>query len=382
MTKHWRLCAIAILWLVIGCGASPWQFHPRAAGLPGPSAISLQAGRAAFFGDGDYFELVDGGAVRAIRGSRREFMNESHVAGLGNCWRHKIAVYDRGADVACAHPRPGDTALVELYRSDDKGRRFRKEPQQLRVRSLSSNADDGFNFWPGWYEERVPALPVSPPDDSDRSFELVMAAGADGALIVSGACESLSCRWPRVLYRQASGELADATLPPLLDGLAGLVFSRDGRRAYALGVTPSQDRYLVLVSDDRGRTFRARYNRPLEPGKGLKVLWAAVGHDEQVAFTIAYGSEPRILLLSEDGASLSVVKPPHPTVWIAAAGQRAVAVLPGLRQAWEMLNGRDWQPLEIPSGICPVESQCPEALACFDWGCVISSRLTRFGWGH
>lgn len=349
----------------------------------GPDAAAITDGRAAII-DGRYVEI----SPLPKRASRWELVSgpfagrleQRELADLDGCRAVRMAGFGRTIYVACA--RSGAAAQVQnlvLWRSDDSGKHFKREPYVAK----------------------------------GRLDDLGLAAGQGGALLVTGVCAPQAdhgCSPGGVYYRREVAkkkqkgkliELAPAATPALKDSALALVFSVDGRIAYAVGRRTKNGSLAVFTSHDGGRTFDAheidqlppeyasddysdeRYGYYYQRNAGaLHVVSAEPAEDGALALVLNRYTTTTLVVTDEEGRAVSIAHAPDNSRALAAAGTRALAVSPRSNQAWESLDGgASWEPIgRLPVDACGTAEDCAVPMACSVGGCIIGSELSRIGW--
>jgi hypothetical protein len=351
----------------------------------GPDAAALAEGRAVL-GAASYLELrlVDEQARRyALLSGRFGAPLESRpLPAVDGCRSVRLAAFERHAYIACFRSGPALSQAVEFYASDDGGRVFaRAEPTAYA-----------------------------------KLADFRMAAGAEGALLVTGVCppsaESPGCAPSGILTRRrvppgrpkaaprAGGkslprqakptsrafEFAMSAAPSLVDTALDLAFDVHGRIAFAIGRSSKGANTALFVSSDQGRTFEvseladsAAENREEEASAGL-LTPAADGTMSLVLEERRGGAS--LLVLDAQGHVVRVSSAPERAL-IGAAGLSALAVGLESSTVWESLDGgASWEPAgKLPIGMCPGDANCDVPVRCAISGCVIADELSRVGWG-
>lgn len=350
----------------LAADAAPASLSLGAEPLLGPSADALAEGRA-FISDGAYYEVQTGLTTQVIRGRLDEPLGVATPSELTGCTHAKAAGFERWVYVACTKHTTSSTRQYELYRSEDGGVAFEREPYVFRA-------------------------------DPER---LKLAVGADGELLLSGACPpgalTPSCH-TRGVQRRATltvdaGTELGLELAPIgtIEGDAlALSFASDGRRAYVVAQRPKSDDLFVFVSEggvsEGGASFRARPITMLERIPGPRpntVEGFGAARDGHLSLVLGHPSGSQALvLLDAEGRTLMVNGPPVSSAAMGAYGTRAVAI--AQEEAWESLDGgADWQPIgKLPASICKLgRRRCLGNVVCHEGGCTLSSSLSRIGWG-
>jgi hypothetical protein len=357
---------------------------PNARSPLGPDAGAIAEGRAVL-GSESYLELrlVDEQARRhqLLRGRLGAPLEARALAEVDGCRSVRLAAFDRFAYVACFRSGPASSQPFELYASEDGAGSFaRAEP--------SGYAKVG---------------------------DFRMAAGADGALLVTGVCppsaESPGCAPAGILARRripaASAKAAPKTTetpppapkprsrtyefavsaaPSLVDNALDLSFDIRGRNAFALGTSSKSAGLALFVSNDRGRSFEvseladsAGEGSGAETGAGL-LTPAADGTMSLVLGLRRAGTA--LIVLDAQGQVVRASSPPERAL-VGAAGLSAIAVGVESSSVWESLDGgASWkQAGKLPVALCPGDADCDVPVRCAVSGCVIADELSRVGWG-
>jgi hypothetical protein len=373
----------------------------------GPDAAALVERRAVIAGR-SYLEVlrnVKEAGWDLLRGPVDGRLERMPIELSRACTAVRMAAFERWVWIACLRGGDGVTSPVELYRSADGGRTFTVEPYDLEA-SLGS---------------------------------LVLAAGDEGRLLVSGICPihtaKRGCRPTGVHYRRPakedaskeaardakkdadrgardeerraarreakpaaerdgpSFEMAPAAVPSLKGSADAIAFSADGRIAYAAGRRSKDGSYALFVSRDGGRGFEAQQiDAPAEPEPAPEAYWRrpaldttrveAIGaaEDGLVALMLRRSAGVMLVVTDEEGRTVAMSEPPQPGAALGAAGARAIAVGTD-RDVWESLDGgSSWEPVgRLPAPACD-GTGCAPAVACHVGGCVVGSVLSRIGW--
>ena len=233
----------------------------------GPDAAALAEGRAAL-GAESYLELrlVDEQARHyALLSGRLGAPLESRpLPAVNGCRSVRLAAFERHAYVACFRSGPALSQPIELYASEDGGRNFsRTEPTAYA-----------------------------------KVGDFRMAAGAAGALLVTGVCppsaESPGCAPSGILTRRrvppgrqkaaprptskaplreakASArtfELAMSAAPSLVDTALDLAFDVHGRIAFAIGSAQAANTALFVSAT---QAERSGVRLPIPPAKATSL---------------------------------------------------------------------------------------------------------------
>jgi hypothetical protein len=338
-------------------------YEPSLARPPalGPSARALARGRA-FVSGGQYFELLLAVKAESLSGPLLADLERRPAPAFSACNDARVAGFERWVYVACTRERSGSAREFEFFRSEDGGLRFEREPYRAR-----------------------------------GDPELVrLAVGRAGVLLVSGFCAPsegvAGCR-PQGIARRGEREadagaaltLTPVAAPALEEHARGLVFSSDGRVAYAVGARTKSDALFSFVSSDLARGFVARPLVSLDGSewRGPSEVVELVASDEgqlSVVLSQASGAE-RLLVLDSGARTLSLNAPPVEAAVLGAYGNKALAVSP--EGVWESLNGgAEWESLgRLPRSVCAAASgRCSISVHCEAEGCVLGESLSRVGW--
>jgi hypothetical protein len=332
--------------------------------VQGPSARAVAQGRA-FDSGGRYVELLLGAKAEMIAGAWRGDLERRPAPLFNACADARVAGFEDFVYVACTRERSGPARQLEFFRSGDGGVTFEREPYAAR---------------------------------GDPEL-LRLAVGRDGVLLASGLCaptESVAGCRPRGIFRRETSEgdagggpvLTEMAAPALEEHARGLVFSSDGRVAYAVGTRTKSDALFAFISTDLARGFSARpVSTPDEAdARGpTEVLSLTASNEGQLSLVLAQSSGAQRLVVLDAGArTLSINPPPVDAAVIGAYGNRAIAVSPD--NVWESLNGgAEWDDLgRLPRSICAANSgRCSIRVHCEAAGCTLGDSLSRVGWrGH
>ncbi len=347
----------------------------RTLGAPiplGPSADALEQGRAVLVRDA-WIELrptPSPFAWELVTGPFGGHLSAKPALAFAGCSDVRIAGWEETLYVACARMREANiTQPLEFRRSVDGGKTWTTEPYFVE----------------------------------GQTEALRMAVGPHDELIVAGVCSTettgAGCRPMGIQFRRAvhtdAGAATVALVPAAAQDLAGtadaLVFSLDGRTAYAFGTSSKSDVYTVLVSHDGGASFDGR-DVPALPAAGSEELRgnapdpvesAATAEDGTTAFVLDSRGRRSWLVVDDDGRVVSLSRPPVDAARIGAAGGHALAIDPTSEEAWESLDaGASWSPLgKLPIDPCPEAGGCVAPPQCVWRGCVIGDAASRLGWG-
>lgn len=370
-------------------GVDPTSGQDLTANAPprGPDATALADGRAIVLG-ARYLEV----AAPPGRPSDYELwqgpfdgkLEASPLPMLKGCRAARITGFDRYLELACLRgSSEAGSVPISLFRSEDSGGHFEAEP----FASFGTHA--GFRF----------------------------ALGASGILIASGLCGSPSagCATGGVFVRREATddlprsnprrkaeashprskfELFAAATPTLAESALGLVFSLNGRLAYAVGRRSKTGALAVFVSRDGGNNFEAhdldlvradsededQYWEHSQSSARVDSLAAA--EDGSLAVVLSDRRGRSLIVTDEQGHLLSGSKAPDERAVVAAVGMRAFALSPQTRKTWESLDGGvTWQSLSrFPVAPCTPDGDCDLKLQCAAAGCVIGNEVSRIGW--
>lgn len=357
----------------------------------GPDAAAINNGRAAVI-DGRYVELAGIPKKQTrweiVSGPFAGRLEERELPALDGCHDVRLAGHGRYLYVACARASGAgqDAQSIEILRSEDAGQHFKREPYAPKA----------------------------------RLSDLALAVGAGGAVTFTGVCPPQAadrgCSPGGVYYRRATRpkpakgkskavkatiELAPSATPSLNGSALALVFSVDGRIAYAVGHRTKDGSLAVFTSHDGGRTFDAheidqlppeysaddysneRYGYPYQRNYGaLAVTSAAPAEDGTLALVLTRYSNTTLVVTDDEGRAISIAHAPDNSRLVAAAGTRAIAISPRSDDAWESLDGgASWDPIgRLPVDVCKRNEQCAVDMSCWVGGCVIGGELSRIGW--
>jgi hypothetical protein len=349
----------------------------------GPDAGAIAGGRAVLGAD-RYLELslVDEQARRyeLVSGRLGTQLEARPFSALDGCRSVRLAAFAGYAYVACFRSGPAVSQPFELYASENGGGSF------ARVE----------------------------PTGYAKVADFRMAAGAGGALLVTGVCppsaESPGCAPAGILTRRRipaapqaapsssagtppprkassrSYEFAVSAAPSLVDSALDLAFDISGRTAFALGTSSKSSGFALFVSADQGRSFEVRELAD-SSGEG-----SSADSDAGLLTPAADGTMSLVLGLRRAGPSLIVLdaqghvvrsaSPPERAL-VGAAGLSAIAVGVESSSVWESLDGgASWkQAGKLPAALCPGDADCDVPVRCAASGCVIADELSRVGWG-
>jgi len=327
----------------------------------GPSARAIARGHA-FVSAGRYFELALGAKTETLSGPLLGELERRTAPVLSACNDAHVAGFERWVYVACTRERNGSARQFEFFRSDDTGVSFEREPYAAR-------------------------------GDPDL---VRLAVGQGGALLATGVCSPgetvAGCR-PRGIVRRQEQDgdagvavaLAPVVAPALEEHARALVFSSDGRVAYAVGSRTKGDSLFAFVATDLARGFVARPLATLDGSEWrgpTEVLDMSASNEGQLSLVLAQASgAQRVVVLDAGARTLSSNAPPVDAAVVGAYGNRALAVSP--ESVWESLNGgAEWENLgRLPRSICAVAAgRCALSVHCEADGCVLGDSLTRIGW--
>lgn len=329
--------------------------------MAGPNARAIASGRA-FLSDGDYFEVELGVRAETLAGKLGGALVRRRTPQLSPCVEVAVAGFRSWVYVACTRERSGTARALEFFRSSDGGVSFEREPYTAR----------------------------------GNPEVLRLAAGADGALLVTGVCPAqehlAGCHARGIQQRseRAGDAGVDAGLEPvaapaLEDNALALAFAADGRAAYAVGQRTKSDALFIFASPELSQGFAAREISRLDVAassaqRQVKSLSAA--RDGQLSLVITQSSgADQLVILDASGRTSSVNGPPIELASLGAYGAWALAV--GPEQVWESLDGgARWEPIgRLPRSLCPpARSRCSPPIFCQYEGCALGDALTRRGW--
>lgn len=327
----------------------------------GPSARALASGRA-FVTEGRYFEVELGLRAEVLSGDFAGPLERRPLSALSACQELRVAGFGTWVYAACTRERAGPTRSFEFFRSEDGGTSFVREPYTAR----------------------------------GSAEQVRLAAGADGALIVTGLClphESLAGCRPRGIQERRSGagdagtrmELRAVPTPALEEHAQALAFSADGHTAYAVGQRTKGDDLYIFVARDLETGFDAKPLPALEEGDlsgTARVHSLAAAADGQVSLVLGLPSGPeQLVLMDESGRTLGRNTAPVSTAAMGAYGGRAIAV--SFEQGWESLDGgAQWESIgKLPRSVCSnARGRCSVSVVCHAGGCALGDSLSRVGW--
>jgi hypothetical protein len=327
-----------------------------------PSARAIARGRA-YDKSGRYFELALGVKAETLTGPSAGELERRPAPLFSSCNDARVGGFERWVYVACTRERTGSSQRFELFRSENGGASFEREPYGAR---------------------------------GDPEL-LELAVGAEGALLMTGLCTPSEnvpgCR-PQGIYRRAVGDADAGAAPPQLLPVAapaleeharGLAFSSDGRTAYAVGPRTKSDALFAFVSSDLARGFSARPIDALDESESRgqsELVQLTASEEGQLSLVLVQPSGAQRLVVLDAGARTVSFNPaPVDTAVIGAYGNRALAVSP--ENVWESLNGgAEWDNLgRLPRSICAATSgRCSLAVHCDPEGCTLGDSLSRVGW--
>ena len=352
----------------------------------GPDASALADGRAIIQGT-RYLEVSAAPAhpsdYELIQGPLDARLEPSALTELKGCRSARLAGFGDFLELACFMGST-DTGSVPIvfFRSDSAGSHFEREP------FMAFGNPELFHF----------------------------ALGARGALVASGLCaqRSVGCGTGGVFVRREAPandsskksaaanpqakrprfELFAAATPSLAENALGIVFSLDGRMAYAVGRRSKTGALAVFVSRDGGKSFEVRdldlvradaddedqYWERSQSGVRLESFAAA--EDGSLSLVVADRHGRALIVVDEQGRLLSGSKPPDERALLSAVGMRAFALTPSTRKTWESMDGGvSWQALgRFPVALCSGEGECNVKVRCAPLGCVIGNEVSRIGW--
>ncbi|MEY4546333.1 MAG: hypothetical protein RL685_2528 [Pseudomonadota bacterium] len=345
----------------LGRNVRPDEPSLSAAPAEGPNARAIASGRA-FLSDGDYFELELGVRAETLSGKLGGALTRRKAPLLSPCQEGAVAGFHSSVYVACTRERSGTARSFEFFRSDDGGVSFEREPYTAR-----------------------------------GNPELVrLAAGADGALLVTGfcpaqddlaGCHARGIQLRRELARDAGSAvgLEQVAAPALDDNALALTFAADGHAAYAVGQRTKSDALFMFTAREPSLGFVARELSRLDPAgssaqRQVRSLTAA--RDGQLALVTSQGSGADQLVVLDSSGRMSSINPaPLELATLGAYGAWALAVGPD--EVWESLDGgAHWEAIgRLPRALCPpTRSRCSPPIFCQQEGCALGDSLTRLGW--
>lgn len=344
-------------------GRNLMRAQPELGVLPreGPSGKALDQGRA-FVSGGQYFEVELGVRAESVSGAFAGALQRRPTPEFSACQELRVAGFGIWAYAACTRERAGPVRSFEFFRSEDSGRSFEREPYRAR----------------------------GSPD------HLRLAVGAGGELLVTGTCpaqeDAAGCRPHGIQHRRtrdgdagSNVSLHDVPAPALEEHAQGLIFSADGRRAYAVGRRTKNEALFIFVARDLETGFDARpivgdASSSSATTTSVRALTAA--RDGQLSVVLGSSSgQEEIVLLDPSGHTLARNDAPIESASIGVYGARALAV--SFDQAWESLNGgAEWESVgRLPRSVCHnLRGRCAAAVVCHAGGCALGDALSRVGW--
>ncbi len=337
----------------------------------GADAGALAEGRAAL-GDDGYLEarlsdeesrtwvLVSGPLGGPLEATPLELAK--------GCRNVRLAAFGDAAYVACFRAGPSSSQPVELFARRGNG-----------------------------------AFAAASPSFFAKLADFRMAAGAGGALLLSGVCQPSAdgpgCGPLGVLERRAVHaartkaasseerfELAVSATPSLADSAFDLTFDADGRVAFAVGGTTKGAGLALFVSVDGGHTFEPRELGEL--GVDANEVEARVGmlspaSDGTTALVLRGARGTATLLVFDNRGQLLRAGSPPERALVGGAGLHALALGAESGTVWESLDGgASFQDRgRVPLALCPGDTACDVPVRCSSHGCVVGDELTRIGWG-
>ncbi|MDX2053167.1 MAG: hypothetical protein SFV15_12290 [Polyangiaceae bacterium] len=337
----------------------------------GPDAAALVQGRASLDG-GVYAEAREGeNGWDLVSGRLGEDLQRRRLPGTSECKMLKLAAAGSHIYFACGAATGGGTQELLLYRSQDSGLHFEREPYVVL----------------------------------GNTYSLRMATGRQGHLLVTGICDlgdtATSCqpngvfvRAPNAQHKLGRRLLRRALLPGLRGTAQAVTFSSDGVRAYAIGARNRSQQPALFLSQDAGVSFDTSLvdSRENGPNSGDRTtgneslgtaVRAASGPNNTLAVSFDTGSKQIALIFDQNGQLLARATPPETARVLAAAGTSLVAWSETTGIGYITLDaGASWQSLgPLPANLCEPGQRCSPAIACETSGCVFSDTLTRLGWG-
>jgi hypothetical protein len=351
----------------------------------GPDAGAIAGGRAVL-GAESYLELslIDEQARRyeLLHGRLGAPLEARPFSALDGCRSVRLAAFARYAYVACFRSGPAVSQPFELYASENGGDSF------ARVE----------------------------PTGHGKVADFRMAAGAGGALLVTGVCppstESPGCAPAGILARRRipagparaapntsavapppgkkaparSYEFAVSAAPSLVDSALDLAFDISGRTAFALGTSSKSAGFALFVSGDQGRSFEvSELADSSGEGSGADTDAGLLTPAADGTMSLVLGMRragPSLIVLDAQGHVVRTSSPPERAL-VGAAGLSAIAVGVESSSVWESLDGgASWkQAGKLPVAMCPGDADCDVPVRCAVSGCVIAEELSRVGWG-
>ncbi len=368
--------------------ATPAKVMELGAPPRGPDAGALAEGRALITG-GLYLEAeVSSDGKRnweLLRGRLDRPLESTPLPDAKGCRNVRLAAFDRYLMLACFRSSAENASQpIEIFRSENGGRRFEKEPYTPHG-SLAA---------------------------------LRMALGAEGQLVISGICPAAAtgpgCAASGVHHRRLAKlsskkkkadkgeveekkpkphtmELGASATPSLIDSALALAFAQGGRVAYALGRSGKTGQLALFLSKDGGKSFEpeeldlsgVRDSDYGDSSDGTRAEALVPAEDGTVGIVLSRYRSRTLVVADEQGRVLSVARPPEEPALLGVAGTRVLALSPALGKVWESLDGgATWERAgRLPITLCPDDDQCDTPVQCAPEGCVIGHELSRIGWG-
>jgi photosystem II stability/assembly factor-like uncharacterized protein len=337
----------------------------------GPSASALASGRATLSGQ-RYYEVArreEQGPWFLGRGEITDRLRWTAIPESEDCRHMAMAVHGERLAFGCmAGARKGGVLFppLRVIYSRDGGGSFTKQSTGLVA-------------------------------DEESVFLTVLD---DDTLLVSGACKPNSrgiCApaepmrlTPVRESRRLQYGAAEPVKVPMIVGRVNRVVAW-GPRLYATGLLAGGHRPAVLVSDDRGETFRAV---PLDLAKTVvaeqhdvdKILGRmqpgklAAGEDGRLSWLLFTEAGPVWVVIDERGWVASAHLAPAEYSLLEVAGARGLAFADDGRVVESSDGGATFRPLtRMPAWMWQGE-EGPVAV-CGAGGCVLGEAFSRLGWG-
>lgn len=336
---------------------------------PGPDGVAAAHGRAVLVGDRYVGAIASRGdddrkSFALVSGKLGARLSTRAVAGVRGCTSLAIGAFGGVVELGCITSRDrSETKRLRMLRSEDGGASFREDGGGLVAR--------GDVVW--------------------------IAVGDAGAVLVGGACRPsgsrASCDDPTPLRRVREGagtRWAPVALEPIDDATVPVAFDATGRVGYLLAHRLKDRALAAFVTHDGGLTFRASpLDAPTDGGEAsgddasdeAVPVSLAPGDDGVVSAVLRQGDRTLVLALDAGGEMRSLSRAPDGAS-VGTSGARALAVAPGLGEAWESLDaGATWQPIALGANVrCEAEGPCAVDVRCGPAGCLVGSSLARLGW--
>lgn len=359
-----------------GLTVSNRPFEPAAMDLwtdleAGPSASALASGRATLSA-GQYFEVArreEQGPWFLGQGAITERLRWTPIPQSEDCRHMAIAVHGERLAFGCmAGARKGGVLFppLRVIHSRDGGGSFTKQSTGLVA-------------------------------DEEAVFLTVLD---DDTLLVSGACkpnargicapaEPMRLTPVRESRRLQYGAAEPVQVPKIVGRVNRVVASGD--RLYSTGLLLGGHRPAILVSDDRGETFRAvpldltktavaeqhdvdKLLGRMQPGK------LSVGEEGKLSWLLYTEQGPVWVVIDQRGKVVSATLAPSEASFLETAGARGLALTSDAYVKESSDGGATFRPLtRMPAWMWEGE-ESPVAI-CGAMGCVVGEEFSRLGWG-